>query len=510
MKQIYKKLLAAALGVSMLLSMVGCGQSDTSEQTQAANENEAKVLTIVTAKELDSLTTLTMNKENNIACGLVYETLVAYEDGEIVPKLAEEWGWDETNTVLTFKLRQDVAFTDGAAFNAESVKEILDFDRSNPNFSGIKGIYNIESVEVVDEYTVAVHYAAPCFSYINDFCFQNVAGMMSPNVFEAENFQTFTDVVGTGPYIREEMISGDCTRFVRNENYWGEAPYYDEVVIKYNNVKMPKLGYGVFQVSNEECERCVLDAISVGYRAIDTAQSYGNEEAVGNAIQKCGVPREELFLTSKIWMSNASYEKAKASIDKSLHKLKTDYLDLMLIHQPFGDYYGAYRAMEEAYKEGKLRAIGVSNFYPDRLIDLCQFAEIAPMVNQVETHVFQQQRTAHEYMKKYGVQHEAWGPFAEGKKNCFTNPVLIEIGEKYGKTAAQTALRFLIQSDVVVIPKSTHKERMEQNLDVFDFSLSEADMEAIRTLDEGKSLFFDHYDPSTVEMLTNMGKTRIV
>lgn len=174
-------------------------------------------------------------------------------------------------------------------------------------------------------------------------------------------------------------------------------------------------------------------------------------------------------------MSNASYEKAKASIDKSLHKLKTDYLDLMLIHQPFGDYYGAYRAMEEAYKEGKLRAIGVSNFYPDRLIDLCQFAEIAPMVNQVETHVFQQQRTAHEYMKKYGVQHEAWGPFAEGKKNCFTNPVLAEIGEKYGKTAAQTALRFLIQSDVVVIPKSTHKERMEQNLDVFDFSLSETD-----------------------------------
>lgn len=189
-----------------------------------------------------------------------------------------------------------------------------------------------------------------------------------------------------------------------------------EYVLLNNNVKMPKLGYGVFQVSNEECERCVLDAISVGYRAIDTAQSYGNEEAVGNAIQKCGVPREELFLTSKIWMSNASYEKAKASIDKSLHKLKTDYLDLMLIHQPFGDYYGEYRAMEEAYKEGKLRAIGVSNFYPDRLIDLCQFAEIAPMVNQVETHVFQQQRTAHEYMKKYGVQHEAWGPLPKGRK----------------------------------------------------------------------------------------------
>ena len=283
-----------------------------------------------------------------------------------------------------------------------------------------------------------------------------------------------------------------------------------EYVTLHNGVKMPKLGYGVFQVSNEECERCVLDAISVGYRSIDTAQSYGNEEAVGSAVQKSGVPREELFLTSKIWMSNASYEKAKASIDKSLQKMKTDYLDLMLIHQPFGDYYGAYRAMEEAYKAGKLRAIGVSNFYPDRLIDLCQFAEVAPMVNQVETHVFQQQKTAHEVMKKYGVQHEAWGPFAEGKKSCFTNPALVEIGQNHSKTAAQTALRFLIQSDVVVIPKSTHKERMEQNLAVFDFTLSDAEMDAIRALDAGKSLFFDHYDPATVEMLTNMGKARIV
>ena len=283
-----------------------------------------------------------------------------------------------------------------------------------------------------------------------------------------------------------------------------------ESVILHNGVKMPKLGYGVFQVSNEECERCVLDAISVGYRSIDTAQSYGNEEAVGSAVQKSCVPRGELFLTSKIWMSNASYEKAKASIDKSLQRMKTDYLDLMLIHQPFGDYYGAYRAMEEAYKAGKLRAIGVSNFYPDRLIDLCQFAEVSPMVNQVETHVFQQQKAAHEVMKKYGVQHEAWGPFAEGKKSCFTNPVLVEIGQNHGKTAAQTALRFLIQSDVVVIPKSTHKERMEQNLDVFDFTLSDAEMDAIRALDAGKSLFFDHYDPATVEMLTNMGKARIV
>lgn len=275
-----------------------------------------------------------------------------------------------------------------------------------------------------------------------------------------------------------------------------------------NGVRMPMLGYGVYQVSNEECERCVLDAISVGYRAIDTAQSYGNEEAVGSAVQKCGVPRDELFLTTKVWISNAGYEAAKDSIDRSLQKLKTDYIDLLLIHQPFGDYYGTYRAMEEAYKAGKLRAIGVSNFYPDRLIDLCQFVEVTPAVNQVEAHVFQQQKTAHEYMEKYGVQHESWGPFAEGRKDFFSNPVLTEIGRKYGKSSAQTALRFLLQSNVVVIPKSTHKERMAQNIDVFDFTLSEADMEAIRKLDEGESLFFSHYDPATVEMLTNMGKTR--
>lgn len=275
-----------------------------------------------------------------------------------------------------------------------------------------------------------------------------------------------------------------------------------------NGVEMPMLGYGVYQVSNEECERCVLDAISVGYRAIDTAQSYGNEEAVGSAVQKCGVPRDELFLTTKVWISNTGYEAAKDSIDRSLQKLKTDYIDLLLIHQPFGDYYGTYRAMEEAYKAGKLRAIGVSDFYPDRLIDLCQFVEVTPAVNQVETHVFQQQKTAHEYMEKYGVQHESWGPFAEGRKDFFSNPVLTEIGRKYGKSSAQTALRFLLQSNVVVIPKSTHKERMAQNIDVFDFTLSEADMEAIRKLDEGESLFFSHYDPATVEMLTNMGKTR--
>ena len=235
MKQIYKKLIALALSCSMALVMAACGQNAANEQSDNSSElkNEPKVLKIVTAKELDNLTTLTMNKENNIACGLVYETLVGYDDGKIIPKLAEEWKWDDTNTILTFKLRKGVTFTDGAAFNAESVKAILEFDNSNPNFSGIKGIHNIKSVDAVDEHTVAVHYAAPCFSYINDFCFQNVAAMMSPSVFEAENFQTFKDVVGTGPYIRKEMVSGDCTRFVRNENYWDKAPYYDEIVVKY-------------------------------------------------------------------------------------------------------------------------------------------------------------------------------------------------------------------------------------------------------------------------------------
>lgn len=271
-----------------------------------------------------------------------------------------------------------------------------------------------------------------------------------------------------------------------------------------NGIKMPKLGYGVYQVSNEDCERCVRDAISVGYRSIDTAQAYGNEEAVGNAVRECYVPRNELFLTTKVWISNGGYEKAKASIEESLRKLQTDYIDLLLIHQPFNDYYGTYRAMEEAYKEGWIRAIGVSNFYPDRLIDLCRFVEVKPAVNQVETHVFQQQKTAHQYMEKYEVQHESWGPFAEGRKDFFTNPVLNEVGASYGKSAAQTALRFLMQSDVVVIPKSVHKERMIQNMDVFDFELSEADMERIRALDEEESLFFSHYDPATVEMLTGL------
>lgn len=277
-----------------------------------------------------------------------------------------------------------------------------------------------------------------------------------------------------------------------------------EYVTLNNGIKMPVLGYGVYQVSNEECERCVLDAISVGYRSIDTAQAYGNEEAAGNAIRKCGVPREELFITTKVWISNGGYEKAKESLRESLRKLQTEYIDLVLIHQPFNDYYGTYRAMEEAYKEGWIRAIGVSNFYPDRLIDLCKFVEVKPAVNQVETHVFQQQTQAHEYMVKYGVQHESWGPFAEGRQDFFSNPVLVKIGQKHHKSAAQAALRFLIQSGVVVIPKSTHKERMIQNIDVFDFALDEEDMAAIRALDEKKSLFFSHYDPETVEMITGL------
>lgn len=277
-----------------------------------------------------------------------------------------------------------------------------------------------------------------------------------------------------------------------------------EYVTLNNGIQMPILGYGVYQVKNEECERCVLDAIDAGYRLIDTAQSYGNEEAVGNAIKKCGVAREDLFITTKVWISNGGYEKAKASLQKSLKKLQSEYIDLVLIHQPFNDYYGTYRAMEEAYKEGWIRAIGVSNFYVDRLIDLYSFVEVKPAVNQIETHVFHQQKTAHEYMEKYNIQHESWGPFAEGRKDFFTNPVLVKIGEKYSKSAAQVALRYLIQNHVVVIPKSTHKERMIENINVFDFKLNDEDMKLISALDEKESLFFSHYDPKTVEMMVNL------
>ena len=243
----------------------------------------------------------------------------------------------------------------------------------------------------------------------------------------------------------------------------------------------------------------MLDAIDVGYRSIDTAQAYYNEEGVGAALKESSLPREEFFLTTKVWITNAGYEKAKASIEASMRKLQTDYLDLLLIHQPFGDYYGTYRAMEGFYKAGKLRAIGVSNFGPDRYLDLERFAEIKPAVNQVETHVYQQQKVACEYLKKYGCQIGSWGQFAEGRKDMFTNPVLTEIGAKYGKTAAQTALRFLMQSGVVIIPKSTHKDRMQQNFDLFDFTLTGEDMARIEALDVGESLFFSHYDPKTVE-----------
>lgn len=238
-----------------------------------------------------------------------------------------------------------------------------------------------------------------------------------------------------------------------------------ETVKLHNGVEMPILGYGVYQVTPEECERCVADALNVGYRSIDTAQAYFNEQQVGDAIRKSGIAREEIFLTTKVWITNAGEERAARSIDESLRKLQTDYVDMLLIHQPFGDYYGTWRAMEAAYKAGKARAIGVSNFYPDRFIDLAEHVEIKPMVNQVETHVFNQQRKAQEIMERYGTRIMSWGPFAEGRNNLFTNPVLVNIGKKYGKSSAQVALRYLIQRGVIVIPKSTHIERMRQNME---------------------------------------------
>lgn len=263
--------------------------------------------------------------------------------------------------------------------------------------------------------------------------------------------------------------------------------------------KMPQLGYGVYQTPIEETERCVREAIEVGYRSIDTAQAYHNEEGVGKAIKGCGLDRSELFITTKIWISNYGYENAKASIDRSLEKLQTEYVDLFLLHQPFGDYYGAYRALEEAFDSGKAKAIGVSNFYPDRFVDIAHFSRIKPAVNQVETHVFCQQRQIRKYLAKTDTKLMSWGPFAEGKNNYFTNPTLVKIGEAHGKTAAQTALRFMLQDGVILIPKSTHKNRMEQNFDVFDFELNSAEIAEIQSLDLGHSLFFDHHDPEVVE-----------
>lgn len=278
-----------------------------------------------------------------------------------------------------------------------------------------------------------------------------------------------------------------------------------ETVKLSSGISMPLEGFGVFQVPDPaQCEQAVLDAIESGYRLIDTAAAYMNEEAVGSAIKKCGVPREELFITTKLWVQDASYEGAKQAIETSLKKLGLDYLDLYLIHQPMGDYIGAYRAMEEAYKAGYLKAIGVCNFYPERLADLCETVEITPMVNQVELHPFFQQPNALELMKEYGIVPEAWGPFAEGKHGIFTHPVLCKIGEKYGKTAAHVALRWNIQRGVVVIPKSVHKERMEQNIDIWDFELNAEDMAEIAKLDIGHSEIVNHYDPAFVKMLHGM------
>lgn len=267
-----------------------------------------------------------------------------------------------------------------------------------------------------------------------------------------------------------------------------------------NGVEMPQMGYGVYQVTPEECERCVSEALSVGYRMIDTAQAYHNEEGVGNAVRKSGIDRKELFIVSKVWIGNYGYERAKASIDESLRKLQTDYIDLMLLHQPFCDRYGAYRALEEAYRAGKLRAIGVSNFYPDHLVDLAYNVEVKPMVNQVETHVFNQQREARKFMDELDCRIMSWGPLAEGRNGFFTNPLLTEIGKRHGKSVAQVALRWLLQSGVIIIPKSTHRERMAENLNIFDFELSVDEMAQIQTLDTGRSLFFDHHDGEVTKM----------
>lgn len=275
-----------------------------------------------------------------------------------------------------------------------------------------------------------------------------------------------------------------------------------------NGVKMPQLGYGVYQVSKDECERCVLDALKVGYRHIDTAQSYFNEEEVGNAIANSGIPREEIFITSKVWIENYGYERAKASVLESMRKLKTNYIDLMLLHQPFADYYGAWRALEDLYAEGKLRAIGISNFYPDRMVDLCSFARIKPMVNQVETHPYNQQIDAQKWMEKYGVQIEAWAPFGEGRGGLFTDKTIAGIAKKYNKSVAQVILRWEIQRDIVVIPKSVHIERMGENFNIFDFELTKSDMKTIATLDKNQSSFFSHTDPNMVEWFVKLVEER--
>lgn len=284
--------------------------------------------------------------------------------------------------------------------------------------------------------------------------------------------------------------------------------YNEKEVILNNGVKMPILGFGVYQIPKEDTKQAVLEALKVGYRHIDTAQSYFNEEEVGEAIAESGIPREEIFLTTKIWIDNYGYEKAKASIDESLRKLKTDYVDLFLLHQPFNDYYGAYRALEDAYREGKVRAIGVSNFYPDRLSDIVAFTEIKPQVNQVETHPFNQQIEAQENMIKNNVQLESWASFAEGRNNIFTNPVLMDIAKKYNKSTAQVMIRWQVQRGIVCLTKSVRPVRMAENFDVMNFELSADDMARIQSLDTKTSLFFSHQDPATVDFFINLVKER--
>ena len=280
-----------------------------------------------------------------------------------------------------------------------------------------------------------------------------------------------------------------------------------EYVTLNNGIKMPKVGFGVFQITDkEECTKVVLDAIDAGYRLIDTAQTYGNEDAVGEAIVKSPVPREELFITTKVWISNAGYEKAKKSIEESLKKMKLDYLDLVLIHQPVNDYYGTYRAMEDLHKEGKIKSIGVSNFYPDRLVDLALFNEVTPAVNQIEINPFHQQLIAAEVNNKYGVQLQGWAPFAEGKNGMFDNLTLKTIGDKYGKSVAQVILRWLLQRGIVPLAKTVSKERMKQNIDVFNFELSEDDMNKISDLDKRESSFFNHQEASSIEMLDSLSR----
>lgn len=282
--------------------------------------------------------------------------------------------------------------------------------------------------------------------------------------------------------------------------------------VKLNNgIEMPLISFGVYQIPKEDTKRCVLDAIKSGYRGIDTAQSYFNESEVGDAIVECGVPRKELFITTKVWIDHYGYEECKASVEESLRKLKTDYLDLCLLHQPFSDYYGAYRALEELYAEGKIKAIGVSNFYPDRLTDICMFdRKVIPAVNQVEVNPFNAQWCAQENMEKHGVKMEAWAPFGEGRNNLFTNETLVSIGKKYNKSSAQVMLRWLVQRGVIVACKSTHIERMQENINVFDFELTEEDMNSIKTLDTSNSLFFSHNDPNMVEWFDKIVKERRV